>query len=373
MIRTGKIIRVAFFIMLISGVFKAYPQEKKQVSISGFIKNNTFSAATLFPVGKEPNHIDTILIGKEGNFTYNLELKVTDIYKLQFDINTFIWLILQPGEKLEIVIDANDFVNKLEIKGSEQSLMVLKNQKMMMDNKTKLDSIKNLSYADMTNPKYDSLSKVYSYEYQKIITNHDQTLTSFILKNPKSLAILFLLEALPVDENIDTYSNIDSILFATYPENIYVNNFHLQITSTKKTAIGALAPDFILPDTNGNNISLSSLRGKYVLIDFWASWCGPCRKEIPNMVKLYQDFGGKNFEILGVSLDKTRDKWVGAIKSDHLNWPQVSDLKFWQSEVTPIYNVKAIPYTVLLDKEGKIIAKNLRGEELYQKIESLLK
>lgn len=282
-------------------------------------------------------------------------------------------MILQPGEKLVISIDANDFLNKLEIKGSENTAYIYRNQDLMIKNKKILDSIRNLSYAEMANPKYDSLSKVFSAEYQKVITNQDQTFTSFILKNPKSLAILFLLDALTVDENIDTYSKVDSSLFAAYPENFYVINFHNQITSSKKTAIGTLAPDFILPDTSGNNISLSSFRGKYVLIDFWASWCGPCRREMPNMVKLYQDFAAKNFEILGVSLDKTRDKWVDAINSDHLVWTQVSDLKYWQSEVTPIYNVKAIPYTVLLDKEGKIVAKNLRGEELYNKVESLLK
>ena len=134
-----------------------------------------------------------------------------------------------------------------------------------------------------------------------------------------------------------------------------------------------VAPDFTLPDTNGVNMSLSSLKGKYVLIDFWAAWCGPCMREMPNVKKLYADFKDKGFEILGVSLDKTKPAWTNAIKNNNLTWKHVSDIKFWQSIVVPMYNISGIPYTVLLDKEGKIVAKNLRGEELYKKVESLLK
>jgi len=183
---------------------------------------------------------------------------------------------------------------------------------------------------------------------------------------------LFLPEVLPVDNHIDAYLLADAALMAKHPDNVFVQNLHMQITNSQKTAIGTLAPDFSLPDTTGTQIALSSFRGKYVLIDFWAAWCGPCRREMPNMLKLYNDFKDKNFTILGVSLDKTRANWVGAIRSDKLPWTQVSDLKFWQSEVAGLYDVKAIPYTVLLDKEGKIVAKNLRGEDLYQKIADLL-
>jgi len=119
-------------------------------------------------------------------------------------------------------------------------------------------------------------------------------------------------------------------------------------------------------------LALSSFRGKIVLIDFWASWCGPCRKDMPGVVKLYNKYKAKGFEIFGVSLDKDKGHWVDAIKNDGITWPQVSDLKHWESEPAKMYDVRSIPFTVLLDKEGKIIAKGLRGAELEKAIENAL-
>lgn len=139
-------------------------------------------------------------------------------------------------------------------------------------------------------------------------------------------------------------------------------------------SIGRTAPLFSAPDTSGKNISLMDFRGKYVLLDFWASWCGPCREENPTVVKAYQKFRTKNFEILSVSLDQAgkRDAWVKAIHDDGLTWQHVSDLKFWNSEVAQLYAVRSIPQNFLIDPKGKIIAVNLRGEELNKKLSELI-
>lgn len=134
---------------------------------------------------------------------------------------------------------------------------------------------------------------------------------------------------------------------------------------------GGEAPEIALPDQNGNVIKLSSLRGKVVLIDFWASWCGPCRMENPNVVRVYKQYKDKGFEILGVSLDRDKQAWLDAIAKDGLTWKHVSDLKYWQSEAAKTYNVTGIPLTVLIDKDGKIIAKNLRGPALEAKLKQL--
>lgn len=144
---------------------------------------------------------------------------------------------------------------------------------------------------------------------------------------------------------------------------------------SKKTGIGKMAMDFTQNDTAGKALSLSSFRGKYVLVDFWASWCGPCRAENPNVVKAFNKYKGKNFTILGVSLDRPtgKEKWLAAIHDDGLAWNQVSDLKYWDNEVAKQYGIRSIPANFLLDPNGKIIAKNLSGEELDQKLAEVLK
>jgi len=133
------------------------------------------------------------------------------------------------------------------------------------------------------------------------------------------------------------------------------------------------APELSLPDVNGKTITLSSFKGKYVLVDFWASWCLPCRRENPNVVQAYNRYKGKNFTILGVSLDKQKDDWLGAIEADKLSWTQVSDLQEWSSAAVSTFNFNGIPFNVLIDPDGKIIAQSLRGDSLERKLEEVLK
>jgi peroxiredoxin len=138
-------------------------------------------------------------------------------------------------------------------------------------------------------------------------------------------------------------------------------------------AIGTMAPDVTLTSADGKEVSISSFKGKYVLVDFWASWCGPCRRENPNVVKAYNNFKGKNFTILGISLDDDRSKWLAAIEKDQLTWTHISDLKGWESMAARTYGVQSIPANFLLGPDGKIIARDLRAEELQAKLEEVLK
>lgn len=172
------------------------------------------------------------------------------------------------------------------------------------------------------------------------------------------------------------YENLDSILAGldtSLTNSPYVQIMAARSAKLKQVAVGQPALNFTLDNPEGEEISLSDFKGKYLLIDFWASWCGPCRAENPNVVAMYEEMKGKDFDILGVSFDTKRDKWLEAIEEDKLSWSHVSDLKGWQSEAGGLYAVNSIPHTVLLDKEGVIIAKDLRGDALRAKLEELLK
>jgi len=145
-----------------------------------------------------------------------------------------------------------------------------------------------------------------------------------------------------------------------------------QMEQIKSLTKGGSAPDFSQDTPEGETISLKDFRGKVVLLDFWASWCGPCRRENPNVVKMYEKYKDKGFEILGISLDRTRDKWLKAIEADGLTWPHVSDLKGWQNEVAQLYGVRSIPHTILIDAEGQVVANKLRGPALEAKLAEIL-
>jgi peroxiredoxin len=202
-----------------------------------------------------------------------------------------------------------------------------------------------------------------------------KVLRSFIDKNPGSLVALDALRswagATPDPELAETVFNT---LDAAVKNSVDGVKYAERLQRIKAIQIGKIAPDFAQNDVSGNPVQLASFRGKYVLIDFWASWCGPCRAENPAVVKAFHEYKDKNFTILGVSLDQpgAKDKWLKAIEDDKLEWTQVSDLAYWKNAVAQQYAINAIPQNFLLDPSGKIIAKNLRGEELRKKLAEII-
>lgn len=197
---------------------------------------------------------------------------------------------------------------------------------------------------------------------------------SLVAKHPTSPAAAFYLYRyftyqLPLDELKATRARLSPLLSACP----YVVDLDGIIRQLENIQIGKVAPEFSLPDTAGVSVSLSDFRGKYVLLDFWASWCPPCRRENPNLVKAFQEYKDKNFTILGISLDHDKAKWQKAIADDELTWTHVSDLKYWDSEIPALYGVRGIPANVLLDPDGVIIARNVTGEALHQTLQDAIK
>jgi peroxiredoxin len=210
--------------------------------------------------------------------------------------------------------------------------------------------------------------------YVKIIETEHILQQQFIKQHPDWYVSLFILmEMGGPDIDVSAIELAYKSLSASVRNTATGLQFAKSMETARATSIGAMAPVFTQNDVNDKPVSLTDFRGKYVLVDFWASWCGPCRGENPNVVKAYNQYKDKNFTILGVSLDRLgkKDDWLAAIKADGLVWTQVSDLKFWNNDVAKLYGVKSIPQNYLLDPTGKIIGINLRGDELEKKLASL--
>lgn len=294
--------------------------------------------------------VDSSKVNFFGKYKLQAPVVLDDFYRITMDKKESILLLLKGDEKIKIESD-KDFSNKeYTVKGSEDSKLIQEYFAMKATKDITKDSVG--KYAD-----------------------------KFVVDNAKSLAIFIALA--DVRDAKKAITAAEKGIGESYPNSIYHNslkNALKQINQPRKApsrpqglSIGSMAPELNMVSPEGKIITLESLRGKYVLIDFWASWCGPCRRENPNVVKLYNKYKDKGFDVYSVSLDKSKSRWVGAIKQDRLTWPNhVSDLKGWGSAATRLYGFRGIPYTVLIDKEGKIIATRLRGAALERKLESIL-
>ena len=256
----------------------------------------------------------------------------------------------------------------------ENKFITVKGDKASAAEMTISGSKTHTEYAD-----YISQLKPYIEIFQNPAARNAESLTAvaniadkFIRKNPSSYVNPIVLIQLMQLQNLPKAEELFPLLSKEVRNTEMAQYVQSQIVESKINAIGTVMPDFSQADTSGKAINLSSLRGQYVLVDFWASWCGPCRQENPNVVSNFEKYKTKNFTVLGVSLDKAKPAWLNAIQMDALHWTQLSDLKGWQNDVAAQFKITSIPQNFLLDPDGKIIAKNLRGEALGRMLEELL-
>ncbi len=313
-------------------------------------------------------------IDENGSFKLVAPITKTDIFRLRLDDKNYMMLILSPGEKISLKTHGSKLGGDALIEGSTQTQLLYNAMNATQLYESQKAALNQKYNEIQSSPDRDSQSAIIISEFRINDSLQKSTLKAQMEKNPSSLAWIFFQDKLDMTNDFDIISKTDEAMFKAYPDNAFVIQHHQQVEVERKTAVGSLAPEIALTDPDGKIRKLSSLKGKVVLIDFWASWCGPCRKENPNVVNIYGKYHDKGFEVYSVSLDKDRASWLAAITKDNLSWPNhVSDLKYWKSEGAATYGVTSIPATFLIDKKGKIVAKKLRGEELENKVKELCK
>jgi peroxiredoxin len=294
----------------------------------------------------------------KNKFSLSAVLPVTGIYLLQFPQQQAVPLFI-GNETISATGDIHDVTN-IKFKGSPTQDDFTAYTVIMQPLLEQSNAITQMA---STGGVTDSLRTAYTNTSQGILAAAD----AFLNKKPASpvsaLMLLVIKRFAPSGDYIEQRYNL---LATQGKESFYGKMLGQSINEVKSgpNPVGAMAPDFSQNDTNGTPVSLSSFKGKYVLVDFWASWCRPCREENPNVVDNYNRFKNKNFTVLGVSLDRAKEAWVQAIADDNLAWTQVSDLKFWSNDVAKLYSVGSIPQNFLVGPDGKIVAKNLRGPAL---------
>ncbi len=345
----------------------------RKVKIYGKVDQKVANGfATLEKINEqEPEAVANVDIDSLGSFSLTAFIEEPSFYRLNLNNRQYVAMILTGQESsVEVKADGSNPSGKSEVTGSDDTDHLQKIDKLVSEFNGKVQQINQEAIQVRSSGDIAALQAL-SVEYQGLAQKHSEELKQMIWSSLPSLAAFYGIQQLDPEQHFMFFDSVANELNKEIPEHYIVKSLVAMVDSRRTLTIGAEAPEIALPNPEGEIIKLSSLRGNYVLIDFWAAWCKPCRMENPNVVRVYNQYKDENFEILGVSLDKTKERWLQAIEQDGLPWKHISDLKYFQSEAAATYQINSIPATYLIDPEGKIIGKNLRGPSLIAKLKEI--
>lgn len=345
-----------------SKIYLVFAENGQRTTDSTLVQNGTFEFNGKVTAPTMGNLFNNVNPYKKGANTTNMD---------------YMAFFIEPGN---ITVNSVDSLKSASTAGTPTNIDNSKLKKLLK-HLTDQEKALNDEYAAYTKTQKEDkvLMDALIAKFDVVKEQKTPVFLTFIKGHPNSFISLMQLNTLATN---DEYINEVEKLYATLSPELKASKLGLTIpaaiAATKKTAIGVMAMDFTQNDPNGKPVKLSDFKGKFVLIDFWASWCGPCRNENPNLVEAFEKFKDKNFTVLGVSLDggntrTTKEAWLKAVEDDKLNWTQVSDLNGWNNEVSKAWGIKSIPANFLIDPSGKIVAKDLRGGNLHTKLAELLK
>jgi S1-C subfamily serine protease len=359
--------KVLLFIAVLF-LLTSYVQAQLKFTIKGKITGLPDSTeVTLHPDNVQSEPI-TKVISKKGSFTFKGSIKEPSIYMLTYSGSSQALALFLEGGQYKVDANYGEFFTA-KVQGGKIQSQYKSFQQQFDPLFIQMDAISR----QINDPVYSAQKDSLYVTLRSVITEIDQKTDEYVEVEKNSfvspLLLLFVYNFFQQPEPLENrYRKLTEPVKKSY----YGRMVGKIIEDLRIGAVGSEAVDFQQADTSGTMVSLSSFRGKYVLVDFWASWCGPCRMENPNVVQAYEKFKDRNFTVLGISLDRSKEAWMQAIKDDRLNWTQLSDLKFWSNEVARMYKISSIPQNILIDPNGVIISKNLRGEDLLNKLQELL-
>ena len=343
-------------------------------SINGEIKNYAKQKLFLEEVSLNDGAvtIDTAITDGDGEFSIKGNVREKSIYRIRLQNSAAYFLILNQNEKINFSANAETPVG-YTVSGSAESEALKKLIDTIASNNQKLDALK-IQYIEMQKKfASDSALKTFKNMADAKVNLYMNEVKIFIDTTHYNLAAIFAVSVLNPEKDLATVNKLSERLQKQMPDSKYTKDFIKKYGNIVEDLVGKHFKEIELPSFDKKYIKFSSIKNKWVLLDFWASWCPPCRRENPNLVKAYQKFKSKNFTVFSVSLDDNDGKWFDAVKADHLDWKtHVSELKGWESKVCKDYYINQIPTNFLISPEGIIVARDLRGEELQKKLEEVL-